>query len=51
MVSWRIYIIKELLHKCKNSVNFWELLDLYSQDGAKALEKVRKEQLKRGGII
>ena len=40
-----------LLHGCKESGNFLELLDLYSPDGAKSLDKLREQQSKNGGIV
>ena len=40
-----------LLHGCKESGNFLELLDLYSPDGAKSLDKLREQQYKNGGIV
>ena len=40
-----------LLHGCKESGNFLKLLDLYSQDGAKSLDKLREQQSKNGGIV
>ena len=36
---------------CKESGNFLELLDLYSPDGAKSLDKLREQQYKHGGIV
>lgn len=43
--------MRMLLHGCKESGNFLELLDLYSPDGAKSLDKLREQQYKHGGIV
>ena len=43
--------MRMLLHGCKESGNFFELLDLYSSDGAKLLDKLREQQYKNGGIV
>ena len=43
--------MRMLLHGCKESGNFLELLDLYSPDGAKSLDKIREQQYKHGGIV
>lgn len=43
--------IRLLLHGCKESGNFLALLDLYSLDGAKSLDKIREQQWKNGGIV
>ena len=43
--------MRMLLHGCKESGNFLELLDLYSPDGAKSLDKLREQQYKNGGIV
>lgn len=40
-----------LLSGCKKTGNFLELLDLYNPDGASALEKIREEQFKNGGLV
>ena len=40
-----------LLDKCRESGNFLELLQLYSADGAKSLQRLREKQLKFGGIV
>lgn len=40
-----------LLRGCKDTGNFLELLDLYSPDGAKSLDKLREQQSKNGGIV
>ena len=43
--------MRMILHGCKESGNFLELLDLYSPDGAKSLDKLREQQYKHGGIV
>ena len=40
-----------LLHGCKKTGNFLELLDLYDPDGAGTLAKLREEQVNHGGIV
>ena len=40
-----------LLHKCRTSGNYLNLLDMYDADGAERLKKIREEQLKRGGVV
>ena len=43
--------MRMILNGCKESGNFLELLDLYSPDGAKSLDKLREQQYKHGGIV
>lgn len=43
--------MRMLLHGCKESGNFLDLLDFYSPDGAKSLDKLREQQYKHGGIV
>ena len=43
--------IRLLLHGCKKTGNFLELLDLYDPDGARTLAKLREEQVNHGGIV
>lgn len=40
-----------ILNKCKDTGNFLELLEIYSPEGAKSLERLREKQLKSGGIV
>ena len=43
--------MRMIMNGCKESGNFLELLDLYSSDGAKSLDKLREQQYKHGGIV
>ena len=43
--------MRMLLHGCKESGKFLDLLDFYSPDGAKSLDKLREQQYKHGGIV
>ena len=43
--------MRMILNGSKESGNFLELLDLYSPDGAKSLDKLREQQYKHGGIV
>ena len=42
--------VREMLTECAE-LGGLELLDLYSPDGAKSLDKLREQQYKHGGIV
>ena len=48
-----VYVGLVSKHRFRLPSCFWwlELLDLYSPDGAKSLDKLREQQYKHGGIV
>ena len=43
--------MRSLLNKCRETGNHLELLELYNNDGAVSLQRLREKQMKYGGIV